>query len=54
VYSVKYDNEHFYFRRETYDRGILELIGEGLYNNNPLGFIHFDDGGSVTSNPAPR
>ena len=54
VYSVKYDNEHSYFRKETYERGIIEKVAEGLYDNNPLGFINFDDGGSVTRNSAPR
>ena len=54
VYSVKFDEEHLYFTSEDYERGAIEKFGEWLYDNNPLGFIHFDDTGSVTRNPAPQ
>ena len=48
IYTVKYDEEHYYFRSEEYQRGSIEKMGEWLYEHNPFTFIHFDDKGSVT------
>ena len=44
VYSVKYDNEHFYFRPSpSRKRSEIERFGGWLFNNNPLGSIRMDD-----------
>ena len=54
VYNVKYDEEHFYFKTEIRDRGVVENIAKKLYDINPLGFIHIDDTEAVIGNPAPQ
>jgi len=37
VYSVKYDNEHYFFKNPIeYDKNSFERLGEWLYNNNPM------------------
>ena len=49
VYNVKYDEEHYYFNNpEEREKGMLERTAEWFYNNNPFGFIRFDDTTSLS------
>ncbi len=54
VYNVKYDEEHFYFKTEVDDKGVVEQIAKKLYDINPLGYINIDNTKSVIGNSSPQ
>ena len=54
VYNVKYDEEHFYFKTEVDDKGVVEQIAKKLYEINPLGYINIDNTESVIGNSSPQ